>query len=179
MAILKLDSRGQNVVALQQSLKQHNFAPGLIDGDFGPGTEAAVIAFQKSEGLLADGIVGIATSTALGLAPAAPLADITARATSTPSPACSQPRRSARSRLNLPFVLTALRDQGLGDKSMVLMALATIRAEVASFEPISEGVSASTPRQTDTISICMTIARISGTLAHPTARAFAAEVSCN
>jgi hypothetical protein len=42
---------------------------------------------------------------------------------------------------NLPFVLQALADAGLADISMVLMALATIRAETASFKPISEGIS--------------------------------------
>jgi hypothetical protein len=39
---------------------------------------------------------------------------------------------------NLPFVLQALREAGLGDKPMVLMALATIRAETEGFVPISE-----------------------------------------
>ncbi len=39
---------------------------------------------------------------------------------------------------NLPFVLSALKDDGLDDPQMVLMALATIRAETESFEPISE-----------------------------------------
>lgn len=42
---------------------------------------------------------------------------------------------------NLPYVLDGLRDQGLPDRSMVLMALATIRAETEGFVPISEGVS--------------------------------------
>jgi len=36
------------------------------DGDFGPGTKAAVIAFQRKKGLLADGIVGRGTWAALG-----------------------------------------------------------------------------------------------------------------
>ena len=38
----------------------------------------------------------------------------------------------------LPSVLKALDDAELGDREMVLMALATIRAETANFEPISE-----------------------------------------
>ena len=42
---------------------------------------------------------------------------------------------------NLPLVLNALVAPQLGDKSMVLMALATIRAEAASFLPVSEGQS--------------------------------------
>ncbi|MGP0072392.1 MAG: glycoside hydrolase family 19 protein [Bryobacteraceae bacterium] len=42
---------------------------------------------------------------------------------------------------NLPLVLNALVDPQLADKPMILMALATIRAETASFAPISEGQS--------------------------------------
>jgi peptidoglycan L-alanyl-D-glutamate endopeptidase CwlK len=41
--------------------------------------------------------------------------------------------------MNLPFVMRAMRDANLGDKAMLLMALGTIRAETARFEPISEG----------------------------------------
>ena len=39
---------------------------------------------------------------------------------------------------NLPLVLNALAEAGLADRQMILMALATIRAEVGSFVPISE-----------------------------------------
>jgi putative chitinase len=42
---------------------------------------------------------------------------------------------------NLPLVLNALVDLQLTDRPMVLMALATIRAETGSFLPISEGQS--------------------------------------
>ena len=42
---------------------------------------------------------------------------------------------------NLPFVLDGLRARALGDRPMVLMALATIRAETEGFVPISEGQS--------------------------------------
>jgi Predicted chitinase len=42
---------------------------------------------------------------------------------------------------NLPFVLAGLRSRLLGDKPMVLMALATIRAETEGFVPIDEGAS--------------------------------------
>jgi putative chitinase len=42
---------------------------------------------------------------------------------------------------NLPIVLNALVGPQLADKPMVLMALATIRAETGSFLPISEGQS--------------------------------------
>ncbi|HEX5227404.1 MAG TPA: glycoside hydrolase family 19 protein [Bryobacteraceae bacterium] len=42
---------------------------------------------------------------------------------------------------NLPLVLNALVTPQLADKPMILMALATIRAETAAFEPVGEGES--------------------------------------
>ena len=66
-AMLKLNSSGLGVTALQQALRAANFSPGAIDGFFGAGTEAAVLAFQRSKGIAADGIVGPNTATALGL----------------------------------------------------------------------------------------------------------------
>ena len=42
---------------------------------------------------------------------------------------------------NLPFVLAGLRSRVLGDRPMILMSLATIRAETEGFVPISEGQS--------------------------------------
>jgi putative chitinase len=41
----------------------------------------------------------------------------------------------------LPLVRRALAERGLVDKAMILMALATVRAECATFDPISEGPS--------------------------------------
>ncbi|MEL1135225.1 peptidoglycan-binding protein [Desulfitobacterium sp. THU1] len=64
---LRQGSTGPDVVRLQQLLTSHGFSPGAIDGIFGPKTEAAVIAFQRSRGLLVDGIVGVQTWTALGV----------------------------------------------------------------------------------------------------------------
>ncbi|MBC8031032.1 MAG: peptidoglycan-binding protein [Pyrinomonadaceae bacterium] len=65
MPVLKQGSSGPEVTALQTKLKQLGFAPQGVDGNFGPGTEAAVIAFQKSKGLTADGKAGPATLAAL------------------------------------------------------------------------------------------------------------------
>ncbi|MBS0314051.1 MAG: hypothetical protein JSS05_07650 [Proteobacteria bacterium] len=44
-------------------------------------------------------------------------------------------------RVHLPNILTALTSKSLNDTDMLMMALATIRAESASFRPISEGIS--------------------------------------
>ena len=67
MPSLRLNSAGPDVVALQHALAAAGFAPGDFDGVFGGGTEAALIAFQRSEGLVADGVAGPKTAKALGL----------------------------------------------------------------------------------------------------------------
>ncbi|MFL5322480.1 MAG: peptidoglycan-binding protein [Myxococcaceae bacterium] len=56
---------GNSVRDLQSQLKALGFNPGPIDGVFGPATKKAVIAFQKSRHLAADGIVGPKTRAAL------------------------------------------------------------------------------------------------------------------
>jgi len=75
MPVLKQGSSGPDVKALQQKLKDLGFDPNGTDGNFGPGTTKAVIAFQQSKGLQADGKVGPGTQAALdaaaGSAPAA------------------------------------------------------------------------------------------------------------
>lgn len=58
---------GPEVKQLQQRLQQQGFNPGSADGVFGSGTKAAVIAYQKTKGITADGIVGDKTWTTLNL----------------------------------------------------------------------------------------------------------------
>jgi len=65
MPVLKQGSSGPDVTNLQQKLKALGFDPNGVDGNFGPGTRKAVIAFQQSKGLQADGIAGPATLAAL------------------------------------------------------------------------------------------------------------------
>ncbi len=49
------------------AIKKLQAALGVVaDGDFGPATERAVIAFQKARGLTADGVAGPKTLAALG-----------------------------------------------------------------------------------------------------------------
>jgi hypothetical protein len=55
MPVLKMGATGEAVEQLQRLLK---LTP---DGDFGPNTKAAVIKFQKANGLGADGVVGAGT----------------------------------------------------------------------------------------------------------------------
>jgi putative chitinase len=65
MRALRQGSSGPDVRNLQKKLKDLGFDPNGVDGLFGPGTRAAVIAFQQSKGLQADGIAGPATFGAL------------------------------------------------------------------------------------------------------------------
>ena len=51
-------SRGESVRTLQERLNAKGFNAGSVDGIFGKNTRAAVLAFQKANGLAADGIVG-------------------------------------------------------------------------------------------------------------------------
>lgn len=43
---------------LQQALKAAGFYKGAVDGKLGNGTKAAIVKFQRANGLKADGIVG-------------------------------------------------------------------------------------------------------------------------
>jgi len=154
MPTLKRGSSGPDVLTLQSTLKQLGFDPNGVDGIFGPGCEAAVIAFQKSKGLTPDGIVGPNTMAALQASGAvagtsvsgAASTTVAAGATSTGSVTVTAAEVAkmfpgvpvSNIETNLPFVLDALNAAGLGDKSMILMALATIRAETGNFTPLSE-----------------------------------------
>lgn len=139
--ILKEGSSGAAVVRLQTKLKKVGFNPGRIDGDFGPATRAALIGFQKSAGLLADGIAGPRTLKALGLAAKDSLPSVIPGVTVTVVSKMFPQTQVDNIRTNLPFVLKGLVERALGDKPMVLMALATIRAESESFQPIGEWLS--------------------------------------
>lgn len=66
--LIRLGDNSRAVVKLQTCLLQK--IPGLTlkpDGDFGPATETAVKTYQTSMKMVADGIVGQRTITALGL----------------------------------------------------------------------------------------------------------------
>jgi peptidoglycan L-alanyl-D-glutamate endopeptidase CwlK len=141
--ILHLGDSGDQVAQLQQALAAKGFSPGAADGQFGNGTEAALLAYQKSEGFTADGVAGPIVLQSLGLyfPPPVPLPSAVAQVT---VPVVSQmfPQTPVGNiQANLGAVLQAMVDVNLPDKAMLLMALSTIRAETASFEPISEGIS--------------------------------------
>ncbi len=128
-----------DVTDLQTSLQARGFPPGTIDGQFGPGTEAAVIAFQKSEGLVPDGVVGPRTALALGVhesqlppVPAMPNVTLAIVAKMFPVTPLGNIKKF------LPPVLAELVNADITALPLVLAALATIRAETERFEPIDE-----------------------------------------
>lgn len=61
VTIYKLGSKGEGVKAIQRVLKVYP------DGNFGPRTQEAVVAWQKEHSLTADGVVGPATLAKMGL----------------------------------------------------------------------------------------------------------------
>ena len=63
----RLGSRGDEVRAIQQKLYNWGYLEDKPDGIFGERTRAALIWFQRQNGLVADGIAGPATLAALGI----------------------------------------------------------------------------------------------------------------
>jgi len=66
-AVARIGSRGTEVRAVQERLRELGFFKGSLDGVFGPSTYDALKKFQKSRGLPADGVAGQQTLSALGL----------------------------------------------------------------------------------------------------------------
>lgn len=64
-SIVKVGSRGETVKTAQNLLKQKGFYTASVNGVFDNKTRAAVIKFQKSKGLRADGVIGNRTLAAL------------------------------------------------------------------------------------------------------------------
>ena len=64
-AALQRGAHGRPVRVLELTLARHGFPSGAIDGRFGAAVAAAVTRFQRSVGLVPDGVVGRATAAAL------------------------------------------------------------------------------------------------------------------
>jgi predicted chitinase len=144
MLSLKRGSEGDGVRRLQALLCLCGHDAQPIDGDFGGGTERALRAYQATNGLSALGELEEESYRLLGMDQPDP--------TKVPVPVIDRvtvdlafqvfpdaPRANVER--YLPEVLAALTDADLDDRDMVLMALGTIRAESAGFEPIDERVS--------------------------------------
>lgn len=66
-ALSKVGSQGDEVLAIQTKLTELGYLNDKVDGIYGEKTKNAVIAFQKDNGLTADGIAGKNTLAALGI----------------------------------------------------------------------------------------------------------------
>lgn len=83
--LLKQGAKGDEVTRLQTRLKELGYYAGEVDGQYGPGTQSAVIAFQRQNGLTADGIAGESTREAVYAAAAPAFAP-----TPSPSPSAAK-----------------------------------------------------------------------------------------
>ena len=89
-ATLRYGSSGEQVRVMQQALTNLGYDTKGVDGKFGRGTENAVKSFQRSKGLVSDGLAGNNTLTALyGTAGEAPQATATPETSPTVTPAPS------------------------------------------------------------------------------------------
>ena len=90
---LRYDMRSDAVLKLQQDLSKLGYYSGTISGHFGSKTEAAVMSFQKANGLSADGIAGSKTlakiATALGNSSSSSSSNSSSSNSSSPSAASS------------------------------------------------------------------------------------------
>ncbi len=66
-ALSKVGSRGAEVRAIQEKLKERGLYKIAVDGIYGTKTKEAVIKFQKQQGIAADGIAGPVTLKRLGI----------------------------------------------------------------------------------------------------------------
>lgn len=66
-ALSKFGSSGSEVRQIQTRLKSWGYYKGTVDGVYGTQTKNAVIYFQRSNGLTADGIAGESTLKAIGI----------------------------------------------------------------------------------------------------------------
>ncbi len=64
---LSIGARGEEVKKLQQALNEKGYDVGTADGIFGTKTKNALMAFQRDNGLKADGILGPETRSKLNL----------------------------------------------------------------------------------------------------------------
>lgn len=66
-ALSQMGSTGSEVRQIQTRLKDWGYYTGTVDGVYGTATRNAVVAFQRKNGLTADGVAGSATLRAIGI----------------------------------------------------------------------------------------------------------------
>lgn len=66
-AIINAKSSSSDIKLVQKKLKNWGYYKGSVDGIYGSQTKAAVVLFQKRNGLTVDGVIGNKTLAALGI----------------------------------------------------------------------------------------------------------------
>ena len=141
LLLMRGGNAGKEVAKLKKALRKilgdaATSYPGLTSGNaFDTDTETALRVWQASVGLVADGIAGPRSLSALGVTPPAKL-DIELD-NATVSKLFPRTRTSSIAK-NLPYVTAALAAFGLAVTPMLCVALATIAAETEGFAPIAE-----------------------------------------
>lgn len=104
MATLRRGTMNSSAVSdLQRKLNAAGYTPALVvDGDFGPKTEAAVRWYQQKNGLTVDGIVGPQTGGHLGLSGFASTTTNTGSAPTSPTSSGSATTSSALDLAGVP-----------------------------------------------------------------------------
>jgi hypothetical protein len=158
---LKEGNAGEIVVILQNLLVEKGYMDrDYVDGDFGPGTDAAVKQFQTDNSLTADGIVGPATWQVL-CSTAVPPSDETPRmiscsdgsaGTSCPAETSQNPQPSVNKQIIAPLdaadsIYSANKTMFLGSKSLSLTPYLVTEAH-SSDHGILKGVGNVTNNQT-------------------------------
>ncbi len=96
---LEYGSKGTRVTKLQEALNQLGFSAGKADGRYGTGTQQAVAAFQRAQGLSVDGKAGKQTLQRIEKVLAGEVTNVTpapATPTPTPNPYGTVPSRTLR-----------------------------------------------------------------------------------
>lgn len=134
---IKFPQFKDDVKKLQQAL---GFPPHQVDGEFGQDTEEAVIAFQKKNGLVADGIVGddtwsallkMSVKTASAASPSAPIVKVGSRELNVDAIVRSIPFPTIRSfaRRSVPIILQECANNGVTIPAHIAYILATAEHE--------------------------------------------------
>lgn len=89
--LTRLGDQNATVTQIQNILNSNGYPTGEVDGIFGEKTRQAVIAFQSSQGLQADGIVGPQTWAAL-MKLSTPTVAPTIKPAPTPIPVVARPQ---------------------------------------------------------------------------------------
>ena len=116
---LRNGSTGSDVMALQNALIEAGYGTylgkSLDDGIYGKGTEAAVKAYQKDNGLAVDGIAGKNTLGALSGKPKTPTPTPTPAPTPTSKPPAEKPAEKPASKNPPPNAPSAPTTPGAGE----------------------------------------------------------------